>query len=187
MIPKHSQVNETYEIIEDIQIPLGLGTVSIPVPRGLDLPGLKEFITSIPAIIGAAGSAVVVGIFSGIAVIILRTDVTMTAEEEEAWLREAEAERQKNSDRTEGESKTSLPNQGTVKGNVEGDPPVDAGKQGKYVQGHNNSDSSKSQWSEGEDGVDLTQEAWQKGKTLSDGTKVWDTGQTTGSNGETGV
>lgn len=55
------------------------------------------------------------------------------------------------------------------------------------MPGHNNNNPSKSQWPQGQDGVDLTQGAWQNGKTLPDGTKVWDTGKPTGPNGETGV
>ncbi|WP_372999473.1 hypothetical protein [Lutispora sp.] len=84
-------------------------------------------------------------------------------------------------------STAKLPNQGTVNGNVEGAPPVDAGKQGKHVQGHPNNVSSKSQWKSGETGVNETQEAWQNGTTLKDGTKVWDAGKVVGQNGETGV
>ncbi|MBC7765405.1 MAG: hypothetical protein H7Y41_02885 [Hyphomonadaceae bacterium] len=87
----------------------------------------------------------------------------------------------------EGASKAKLPNQGTIKGNVDGAPPVDAGKQGKHVSGHNNNNPSKSQWPQGQDGVDLTQGAWKNGKTLPDGTKVYDTGKSIGPNGETGV
>ena len=32
-----------------------------------------------------------------------------------------------------------------------------------------------------------TQEAWEKGTKLPDGTKVWDSGEKIGKNGETGV
>nr|WP_275984165.1 RHS repeat-associated core domain-containing protein [Paenibacillus hamazuiensis] len=82
-----------------------------------------------------------------------------------------------------------LPNQGTVTGNVEGAPKVDAGKQGKHVPGHNNFDPNKSSWGEGQDGVDLTQEAWMKGTPTSnsDKVRVWDAGEPVGPNGETGV
>ena len=82
---------------------------------------------------------------------------------------------------------TDLPNQGEVNGDVKDAPPVDAGKQGKHVPGHNNNDSSKSQWPEGETGVNETQEAWQNGIALPDGTKVWDAEREVGINGETGV
>jgi len=68
-----------------------------------------------------------------------------------------------------------------------GAPLVDAGKQGKHVPGHPNDNPSKSQWSEGSTGVKETQEAWEKGTKLPDGTKVWDSGEKIGKNGETGV
>ena len=55
-----------------------------------------------------------------------------------------------------------LPNQGKVS-KIPGAPPVDAGKQGKHVPGHNNNDPNKSQWPVGENGVKQTQEAWQNG------------------------
>ena len=55
------------------------------------------------------------------------------------------------------------------------------------MSGHNNNNPLKSQWPQGKNGVDLTQEAWLKGDTLPDGTKVWDTGNVVGSNGETGI
>lgn len=84
-------------------------------------------------------------------------------------------------------SETKLPRQGTVEGDIKNAPPVDAGKQGKHVQGHNNDDPSKSQWEEGKTGVNETQEAWEKGTQLPDGTRVWDTGKSVGSKGETGV
>jgi len=80
-----------------------------------------------------------------------------------------------------------LPNQGKVDGGVKDAPSVDAGKQGKHVPGHNNNDPGKSQWKDGKTGVKETQEGWQKGKELPDGTKVWDTGKPIGKNGETGV
>ena len=83
--------------------------------------------------------------------------------------------------------KSNLPNQGTVQGNIEGAPPVDAGKQGKHVPGHPNDIAGKSQWKPGENGVDETQEAWQNGTELPDGTRVWDTGKVVGQDGETGV
>ena len=63
--------------------------------------------------------------------------------------------------RTANES--NLPNQGDVSENPDA-PPVDAGKQGKHVPGHPNNDSSKSQWGEGETGVQETQEAWLNGE-----------------------
>lgn len=69
---------------------------------------------------------------------------------------------------------------------MEGAPPVDAGKQGKHVQGHQNYREGSSTWQNG-NGVHDTQEAWQKGTELPDGTRVWDAGKTTGTNGETGV
>jgi len=79
---------------------------------------------------------------------------------------------------TEGGSNSKLPNQGTVNGNVEGAPSVDAGKQGKHVPGHNNNNPSKSQWPNGETGVDLTQEAWMNGTPVKpDGSvRVYDNG-----------
>ena len=86
----------------------------------------------------------------------------------------------------ENKNTSGLPNQGKVS-EVYGAPAVDAGKQGKHVPGHPNDDTSKSQWNEGETGVMETQEAWENGKTLPDGTKVWDIGSPIGSNGETGV
>lgn len=55
-----------------------------------------------------------------------------------------------------------LPQQGLVEGDPEA-PPVDAGKQGKHVPGHNNYDEGKSAWPEGQNGVQQTQEAWQNG------------------------
>ena len=43
-------------------------------------------------------------------------------------------------------------------------PPVDAGKQGKHVVGHNNDkDPNKSKWRPGETGVRETQQAWKNG------------------------
>lgn len=77
-----------------------------------------------------------------------------------------------------------LPQQGLVTGDPSA-PPVDAGKQGKHVPGHNNHDKSKSSWPEGQNGVQQTQEAWKNGTpdpkkpdgsvrigTASDGTRV---------------
>ena len=55
-----------------------------------------------------------------------------------------------------------LPQQGEVSKDPDA-PPVDAGKQGKHVPGHNNYDDSKSPWPEGQTGVSQTQEAWQNG------------------------
>ena len=83
--------------------------------------------------------------------------------------------------------KTKLPNQGTVDGGVKDAPPVDAGKQGKHVPGHNNSKEGKSQWKEGKTGVEETQQGWKEGTELPDGTRVWDTGREVGTKGETGV
>jgi len=60
-----------------------------------------------------------------------------------------------------------LPNQGNVDGGVEGAPPVDAGKQGKHVPGHNNEAKGKSKWNVGETGVRETQEAWVNGKATN--------------------
>lgn len=85
------------------------------------------------------------------------------------------------------ENHSSLPQQGNVEGDVDGAPPVDAGKQGKHVEGHPNYESGKSTWANGEDGVHETQEGWLKGSELPDGTRVWDAGKTTGTQGETGV
>ena len=59
-----------------------------------------------------------------------------------------------------------LPNQGTVSEDPEA-PPVDAGKQGKHVPGHNNNTNpDKSTWRPGENGVKETQEAWKNGKEV---------------------
>lgn len=81
-----------------------------------------------------------------------------------------------------------LPNQGTVNGDVEGAPNVDAGKQGKHVIGHNNcKNPNKSMWTKGSNGVTETQQGWVNGTQLPDGTRVWDTGKIVGANGETGV
>ena len=55
-----------------------------------------------------------------------------------------------------------LPRQGLVEGDPEA-PPVDAGKQGKHVQGHNNHDPDKSSWPNGKNGITQTQEAWKNG------------------------
>lgn len=90
-------------------------------------------------------------------------------------------------EKSKGASEDELPNQSTVKGDVKGAPSVDAGKQGKHVPGHNNNNKNKSQWPEGKTGVKETQEGWQKGTELPDGTKVWDSGKPIGPNGETGV
>lgn len=87
-----------------------------------------------------------------------------------------------------GETKTKLPHQGPAEGDVEDAPPVDAGSQRKHVHGHaNDIDPERSKWPEGQDGVHDTQQAWQNGETLPDGTKVWDSGSVIGENGETGV
>ncbi|MDO4787779.1 MAG: hypothetical protein Q4A19_01305, partial [Johnsonella sp.] len=86
-----------------------------------------------------------------------------------------------------GESNSKLPNQGTVKGDVENAPSVDVGKQGKHVPGHPNYKEGNSAWKPGNNGVHDTQEGWLNGTELPDGTKVWDAGKTTGTNGETGV
>ena len=77
-----------------------------------------------------------------------------------------------------------LPRQGRVSEDPDA-PPVDAGKQGKHVPGHNNHDPSKSSWPKGKNGVKQTQEAWKNGTpdpkkpdgsvrigTASDGTVV---------------
>ena len=60
------------------------------------------------------------------------------------------------------DSDNSLPNQGEVS-EIPDAPPVDAGKQGKHVPGHNNNDPDRSQWPAGSNGVKETQEAWQNG------------------------
>ncbi|WP_086281276.1 MULTISPECIES: hypothetical protein [unclassified Enterococcus] len=78
-----------------------------------------------------------------------------------------------------------LPKQGAVDGDIKNAPSVDAGKQGKHVPGHNNSIDTKTQWKEGQTGVNETQEGWIKGKLLNDGTKVRDAGKVIGPNGET--
>ena len=69
-------------------------------------------------------------------------------------------------DDTETENKK-LPNQGDVS-EIEDAPPVDAGKQGKHVPGHNNNNPKKSQWNPGETGVKETQEAWKNGTDVPD-------------------
>ena len=79
-----------------------------------------------------------------------------------------------------------LPNQGTVS-SIVGAPPVDAGKQGKHVFGHNNHNPIKSQWAVGRNGVVETQLGWLYGKQLPDGTRVWDLGIVIGTDGQTGV
>ncbi len=56
-----------------------------------------------------------------------------------------------------------LPSQGTIDSGVNGAPKVDTGKQGKHVPGHGNNVSTKLQWPESQNGVQLTQEAWMKG------------------------
>ncbi len=104
VIPKHSQVNETYEIIEDIQIPLGVGSISIPRAGGLDVPSVKEWITIIPAILGSIISklgSVASGALIGVSIVIGSIEFTITAEEEDAALRAAEEERQKGNSGTE--------------------------------------------------------------------------------------
>jgi len=59
-----------------------------------------------------------------------------------------------------------LPNQGEVS-EIPDAPPVNAGKQGQHVPGHNNdNDPKKSKWKPGENGVRQTQEAWQNGKEV---------------------
>ncbi|TKI52908.1 hypothetical protein FC756_26650, partial [Lysinibacillus mangiferihumi] len=82
-----------------------------------------------------------------------------------------------------------LPSQGTVDAGINGAPKVDAGKQGKHVPGHGNNVSTKSQWSEGQNGVQLTQEAWMNGTPVrADGSvKTYDFGTPVGPNGETRV
>lgn len=85
---------------------------------------------------------------------------------------------------------SSLPNQGSVDGGIPDAPRVHAGKQGKHVIGHPNFDSKeKTSWPEGEDGVELTQEGWMKGRVLpgNSSVRVWDTGRVIGPNGETKV
>ncbi|WP_155986988.1 hypothetical protein [Paenibacillus durus] len=82
-----------------------------------------------------------------------------------------------------------LPSQGTVDAGVPGAPKVDAGKQGKHVPGHGNNVSTKTQWPEGQNGVQLTQEAWVNGTPVKpDGSvRVYDFGKPVGPNGETRV
>ncbi|WP_110945320.1 hypothetical protein [Paenibacillus phocaensis] len=66
---------------------------------------------------------------------------------------------------------------------------MDAGKQGKHVPGHGNNVSTKSQWPSGQNGVQLTQQAWMKGTPVkADGSvKTYDFGKPVGPNGETRV
>lgn len=84
-----------------------------------------------------------------------------------------------------------LPQQGLVTGEVEGAPPVDAGKQGKHQEGHKNNEQStedKSTWIDGENGVADTQEAWEKGdwqKGREGTVKKYDSGRVVGSDGVT--
>ncbi len=63
---------------------------------------------------------------------------------------------------TDNNPSQELPNQGDVS-EIPDAPPVDAGKQGKHVPGHNNNDPRKSHWKPGENGVKQTQEAWKNG------------------------
>ena len=85
-----------------------------------------------------------------------------------------------------------LPNQGKVSDDdyLDG-PAVDAGKQGKHVQGHNNELEGRSKWHEGENGVKETQEAWEKGTTVKDTddeeVRTYDFGRKVGANGQTRV
>ncbi|MDE7205723.1 MAG: hypothetical protein K2N90_00910 [Lachnospiraceae bacterium] len=79
-----------------------------------------------------------------------------------------------------------LPNQGTV-GDVGNGPLVDAGKQGKHVNGHANYEEGNSTWVPGNNGVHDTQEAWKNGTSLPDGTKIWNSGKVVGTKGETGI
>ena len=62
-----------------------------------------------------------------------------------------------------GDDADSLPNQGNVT-IVPDAPPVEAGKQGKHVLGHNNNKPDKTAWQPGENGVRQTQEAWKNSK-----------------------
>lgn len=84
-----------------------------------------------------------------------------------------------------------LPQQGLVTGEVEGAPPVDAGKQGKHQEGHKNNEQStedKSTWIDGENGVADTQEAWEKGDWVRgrEGTvKEYESDEVVGSDGVT--
>ena len=64
--------------------------------------------------------------------------------------------------------KSKLPNQGPIYSKVKGELPVNIGKHGKHVPGHNNYIPSRSSWDVGEDGIKLTQEAWRKGKFVKD-------------------
>ncbi|MBS7532020.1 RHS repeat-associated core domain-containing protein, partial [Hazenella sp. IB182353] len=99
--------------------------------------------------------------------------------------RDAESLLMKSSNRPSNSGGT-LPQQGTVKGNIKNAPPVDAGKQGKHVLGHKNNTPKKTPWPKGETGVNLTQEAWMKGTPIGH-TRVWDAGRVVGTRGETGV
>lgn len=76
-----------------------------------------------------------------------------------------------------------------VDGGVENAPLVDAGKQGKHVYDHANEldPSRATHWPKGENGIVETQQGWLNGTELPDGTKVWDTGNVIGENGETAV
>lgn len=62
-------------------------------------------------------------------------------------------------------NESSLPNQGPVS-EIPDAPDVDAGKQGKHVPGHSNNNPDKSQWNQGENGVQQTQEAWNNGQIV---------------------
>jgi RHS repeat-associated protein len=94
----------------------------------------------------------------------------------------------KNVWKTAGKGTGKLPTQGRVS-EIPDAPPVNAGKQGNHVPGHPNNIPTKSQWPADENGVGLTQQAWQKGTPVKpDGSvKTWDAGGPIGPNGETRV
>lgn len=80
-----------------------------------------------------------------------------------------------------------MPSQGLVDRGVEDAPPVDAGKQGKHVKGHpNNTNSEKSDWKEGTNGVEESQRGWLEGEeTPNINVKTHDTGKVVGDDGVT--
>ncbi|MCY7855126.1 T7SS effector LXG polymorphic toxin [Bacillus sonorensis] len=88
------------------------------------------------------------------------------------------------------EKNIKLPNQGVADAGVPGAPKVDAGKQGKHVLDHPNSMAGKkTQWPKGQNGIELTQEAWVKGSSVKpDGSvRIYDFKKPVGTNGETRV
>ena len=67
-------------------------------------------------------------------------------------------------------NKSNLPDHGPTS-EIPDAPAVDAWEQGKHVPGHPNSREGKTQWGEGETGVQQTQEAWKNGQVVRDPSK----------------